>query len=348
MGAPPVHRRDGGEGEAAFMRRLLSVAAALALLMSVLCANGGMAEAAENGYAYVPYVISQIHREVCGEEAAALAEDILDAYIAYENSVPAGDEETAQMALAVARRSFPPFDAFARFNGYTAYKDGRVSWEMKQTKDEHEQTLDTFRTAIEGYLGILREGDCETARALALYKELLTGSRYDSSFNGAVVEETPVELTPYYFLLHRSGICGGYAEAYAYLLRQVGIDACDIMGLDEAFLAGKPGTPHAWVLMKLNGKYYFSDPTWESSSGELAYFCFTQEFRSSLGGGSFPVDSMHICGLRALEGFDISDTTFDVFRTQFAASLVKRWEFTPDRSGIVYTGPDGSRSRFAF
>ncbi len=157
-------------------------------------------------YEYKPYIISDTTRQVFGDKAVELACDIIDAYIAYETSVPAADEDTAIAALSIAVRNFPPFDAFTRFNEYTAYKDGRVSWKNVQTKEEHDKMLVDFQKCIESYMKVRRKGDCETARAMALYKELLTGSWYNSSFDGKEVDKTPIELTTYYFLLNRSGI----------------------------------------------------------------------------------------------------------------------------------------------
>ena len=69
------------------------------------------------------------------------------------------------------------------------------------------------------------------------------------------VDETPIELTTYYFLLNRSGICIGYATSYIYLLLQAGIDAINVSGMPQSVLDGQPGTPHDWVMMKIDGEY---------------------------------------------------------------------------------------------
>lgn len=144
-------------------------------------------------YEYKPYIISETTRQVFGDKAVELARNInIDAYIAYETSVPASDEDTTRAALAIAVRNFPPFDAFTRFNEYTAYKDGRVSWKNVQTKEEHDKMLVDFQKCIESYMKVLRKGDCETARAMALYKELLTGSWYNSSFDGKEVDRSGI------------------------------------------------------------------------------------------------------------------------------------------------------------
>lgn len=56
------------------------------------------------------------------------------------------------------------------------------------------------------------------------------------------------------FLGHRS-VCAGYAKAFQYLLRRVGIPCAYVTGQIEA-------GAHAWDLVEIDGTYTYVDPTW--------------------------------------------------------------------------------------
>lgn len=49
-------------------------------------------------------------------------------------------------------------------------------------------------------------------------------------------------------------VCEGFSEAYQLLLNAYGIRAFTV--------SGNAGGPHQWIVMEINGKWYYSDPTW--------------------------------------------------------------------------------------
>lgn len=61
--------------------------------------------------------------------------------------------------------------------------------------------------------------------------------------------------TVYNALVQKRAVCAGYAKAYQYLLQRLGIECTYISGTALDGL-------HAWCLAKLDGDYYFIDPTW--------------------------------------------------------------------------------------
>lgn len=91
--------------------------------------------------------------------------------------------------------------------------------------------------ALHNYLTLHCEYDYES------YQKLLAGETYDKvchSAYGALVNGTPV--------------CSGYALAYKYLLNQLGI---------ECYYVTSDSMNHAWNMIKLDGKYYHIDVTWD-------------------------------------------------------------------------------------
>ena len=65
------------------------------------------------------------------------------------------------------------------------------------------------------------------------------------------------------------GICCEIAEAYSYLLLQLGINAATVIN-----------SKHEWSIIKLDGKYYHIDPTFGLSDWDnLAFFMMNDEQR---------------------------------------------------------------------
>ena len=90
---------------------------------------------------------------------------------------------------------------------------------------------------------------CETdyEKALWLHDYLCKTVVYDESYSA---DEA------YTALIYGRADCGGYADAYARLLRAVGIACSTVHG-------GANYSAHAWNIAILDGKCYFTDVTWD-------------------------------------------------------------------------------------
>lgn len=67
--------------------------------------------------------------------------------------------------------------------------------------------------------------------------------------------------TAYGCLVNGSAICGGYTNAYMYILNKCGIECSTVTGLDP-----EDDTPHIWNVVKMDGEYYHVDVTWDDPS----------------------------------------------------------------------------------
>ena len=113
-----------------------------------------------------------------------------------------------------------------------------------------------------------KAGSSDYARALWLHDWLIHNADYD--------------MTDTYFfadgvLLHGAGVCQSYALAYEMLLRAVGIESIYVTG---DVIVGEKTESHAWNLVKLNGKWYHVDCTWDDPVGggeTRVYFGLTDE-----------------------------------------------------------------------
>ena len=83
-------------------------------------------------------------------------------------------------------------------------------------------------------------------------------------------------------LIDKKAVCEGYARALVHLLQLCGIEAAEAVGDIR-----KDGIPHAWCIARIDGNYYYLDPTWDDRSNtvqkvrnrdiSLNYFCITTE-----------------------------------------------------------------------
>ena len=76
--------------------------------------------------------------------------------------------------------------------------------------------------------------------------------------------------TAYGALVDGVSVCDGYAKAFQYLLMCAGIQSYRVTGYAN-------GGPHAWNYVRIDGKYYQTDPTWNDSGdgGYYSYFNLT-------------------------------------------------------------------------
>ena len=73
-------------------------------------------------------------------------------------------------------------------------------------------------------------------------------------------------------LVEGKAVCEGYAEAYQYLLQQVGIQSHNITG--SSYNAGTGAYEgHEWTCARIDGKYYHIDVTWDDQ-GEVLYHAY--------------------------------------------------------------------------
>ena len=92
------------------------------------------------------------------------------------------------------------------------------------------------------------------AVALYLYDWLAANVTY--------AESEGFDQTAYAAVCEGSAVCGGIADAFAFLLNRAGIPACTITG--QAVHEGERVT-HAWNFAELDGAVYAFDPTWDNT-----------------------------------------------------------------------------------
>ncbi len=105
-----------------------------------------------------------------------------------------------------------------------------------------------FDRAAEKILNDLDSDMSEYHRELAIHDALIASCDYYN--NGGHC------YNAYGALVEGQAVCEGYAEAFAYLLRQAGIRCMTVGGTTD-------GGNHAWTAVCIDGQWYYTDPTWD-------------------------------------------------------------------------------------
>jgi hypothetical protein len=120
--------------------------------------------------------------------------------------------------------------------------------------------------------------DTDFEKCLKLYDYMERNFSYETFPGGG-------DGANYYTIMNHTGVCNELASVYSYYLLQVGVEAFHVGCFDEL--------DHAWTYMVIDGKGYYSDPTWSLiSEGEdlpLYYFIMNADRRVESG---CPVDDL--------------------------------------------------------
>ena len=142
--------------------------------------------------------------------------------------------------------------------GVTDYVALTISYytfaDLESEKKEFEETADYI---IESAGITSANSDYEKAKKL--HNVLIGWVEYDHK---AAEENSANSLshTAYNAIVNHSAVCDGYARAYQYLLYKVGILSHIITGYGQS---GTSPENHAWNMVWLDGKPYYTDVTWD-------------------------------------------------------------------------------------
>lgn len=222
-------------------------------------------------YSFQPYAFSSIYSMAYGESVADEIRGFCDAVLAGEDSFPCTGLEN-WLHIDQIKNDLLPICYYVSVydpniqSGFlydeSLLQNGRYPLYYQLPKEEFLAAVAQFKTRIAELISQadLREGDSDLEKAMKLYTASSLCIAYDYS-----------DIGPNYVLrvlMDDYGICQEIAPAYAYLLLQVGVDAgtCGSLAKDNSFA-------HAWTIVKLDGKWYHADVTWQLSEPySLRYF----------------------------------------------------------------------------
>lgn len=134
-------------------------------------------------------------------------------------------------------------------NGALEYLSASANYvyDAEQTA-EYERLIDT---AVDSILLQAPTDGSDYDKVKFCYEYLIRNTDYDLS---AENNQNIISV----FLNHAS-VCNGYAKAFQYLLLKMDVATTLVSGTASSQTASGP---HAWDLVRIDGQYYYCDPTW--------------------------------------------------------------------------------------
>jgi len=133
--------------------------------------------------------------------------------------------------------------------------------------DDVAGALEAFDAQAQKVLSGITPSMSEFEKVLYIHDELAKMVEY---------VDTPNAHNAYGALVEGKAVCEGYAEAFQYLLQKAGIQSFAAIGSSINPGTGR-GEPHEWNYVRIDGKYYHVDLTWNDQGEEQfhAYFGVT-------------------------------------------------------------------------
>lgn len=169
----------------------------------------------------------------------------------YTNS---GDVNRANELFQYIIMDFPEFFWCSGSVNSTLYeKEGEASYtvlrpEYLYSGEEKEARQQAIDKEVETCMGSAPKEASDYEKILYVYEYIVNTVDYKL--------EAPDNQNIYSALVNRESVCAGYSRAAQYLLERMNVFCTYVTGVT------KGQEPHAWNIVKCDGKYYYLDATW--------------------------------------------------------------------------------------
>ncbi len=229
------------------------------------------------------YKVPEMYSNFITDEEFEFYNKFVTAWLDYEPVVEVENPEVLGHVWGMVQECF--FVAYGDLDmesGYDVVGNTVYLHYLSDSKEEHDEIVRQFKERVQFFFEDI-DADVEGVDlAYQLYVKLNSTVEY-SYFVVDSDNFTYENSSGYAALMRGEGVCMSFSKAYAYLLRQAGI---------EAFYVS--GSGHAWGAIEVDEKYYFVDPTWNyvNEPAYYYYFCFGLDRREEDG---YLEDSMYLC-----------------------------------------------------
>lgn len=130
-----------------------------------------------------------------------------------------------------------------------------VTLQFNETKNDYMKSKSKFLDAAAVIINKASGFATDLEKEKYVYKALQNSVEYD--------ENAAMNQSAYSALVNKKSVCAGYSRAFQYIMMQLNIPCY--------FCSGNAnGGLHAWNIVKIDGKYYNVDISWDDSIGEVA------------------------------------------------------------------------------
>lgn len=241
----------------------------------------------DNKYEYNIYKLSDETLKTFGTDFIDFYISFVDAYVNYESTIECDNKTYFYNLITLIEHEFPVFNADAKIDTINGYdKDKKtITIEYTKTKEEHDKIVNTFINEANKFLNGVTYDMNDSMKAQVIYHNLSSSVKYDYD----ALDDFSKSYSIYVYLNH-TGICHSFADAYLQLLNQVNIESTMVSGAVSNSTIG-----HAWTAIKIDGEWYFADPTYEVSYENGNYYkYFGINLEQRLNNGEFLTDRMYV------------------------------------------------------
>ena len=146
----------------------------------------------------------------------------------------------------------------------------RVTFSLGEGEPDENDKIARFENATKNFMSDIDLGLSDPKIEQQIHDKLIELVTYDFELLEKDRDEDDLGYTAYGALVEDSSgrknraVCGGYAQAFQYLLQQAGIEAAYVSGYadSESGTLSEQGS-HAWNLVKLDDEWYEVDCCWD-------------------------------------------------------------------------------------
>ena len=192
-------------------------------------------------------------------DATALEKRIVEGIKAWQTSIDVSElgltrDDIDNGAVKSIINSHPEFISLS--GGYTYWTSGssitKIQFTYLTNAKEEQQELDAALQKVKSKIDTSGMSDEEIVLAYHEYLTSTVAYAYEDYFNGTIAANHGYDM--YGALVKHSCVCQGYAETMFYLLREAGLSCA---------IASSGNINHAWNIVKIHGKWYHIDATWD-------------------------------------------------------------------------------------
>ena len=192
-------------------------------------------------------------------DATALEKRIVEGIKAWQTSIDVSElgltrDDIDNGAVKSIINSHPEFISLS--GGYTYWTSGssitKIQFTYLTNAKEEQQELDAALQEVKSKIDTSGMSDEEIVLAYHEYLTFTVAYAYEDYFNGTIAANHGYDM--YGALVKHSCVCQGYAETMFYLLREAGLSCA---------IASSGNINHAWNIVKIHGKWYHIDATWD-------------------------------------------------------------------------------------